>query len=176
MTQRGLRLSLLLGALLLFFGAWTAGCISVDPVVTGTPTPSSSPTPLPDPFTLELTAAPLPTDALGKVIEAEDHYYHYLSFGDIRIYEYDTGTFLDGVCVNAFPAPLDGQLNIVYYAEDGKICGMGQLHNAEGGTVLATGSNAVYAEINTDISVLEMDFVFEVAQPFAPVEAPAAEE
>ena len=37
--------------------------------------------------------------------------------------------------------------------------------------MLQTGSNAVYAEISTDISVLDMDFVLEIATPFAPVEA-----
>ena len=156
---------------LLFCAVWAVGCISVNPEISGTPTPSSSPTPLPEPFAPELTSEPLPTDALGKVIETADHYYHYLSFGDVRIYEYDTGTFMDGICVNAFPQPLDGVLNIVYYTGDGKICGIGQIHNAEGSTVLQTGSNAVYAEISTDISVLDMDFVLEIATPFAPVEA-----
>ena len=168
MTRRSALPLLLL--VLLFCSLWAVGCISQDAQIAGPPTPSSSPTPLPASFAPELTAAPLPTDQLGKTIETEDHYFHYLSLGDIRIYEYDTGTFLDGICLNAYPLPLDGKLNIVYRTEDGKICGIGQIHNADGGTVLATGSNAIYAEIQTDIDVTDMDFVLEIAAAFAPVE------
>ena len=167
MTRRSA--STLLLILLLCCSIWWVGCISAEPEIAGTPTPSSSPTPLPDAFAPELTAAPLPTDQLGKVIETEDHYYHYLSFGDIRIYEYDTGTFLDGICLNAYPLALNGTINIVYRTEDGKICGIGQIHNAEGDTVFATGSNAIYAEINTDIDVTDMDFTLEIEQAFTPV-------
>ena len=65
---------------------WAAGCISVEPEIAGTPTPSSSPTPMPEAFAPELTAAPLPTDQLGKIVETDDHYYSYLSFGDVRVY------------------------------------------------------------------------------------------
>lgn len=159
----------LLTLLLLLSMGWSVGCISAEPEIAGTPTPSSSPTPLPDAFAPELTAAPLPVDQLGKTIETPDHYYHYLSLGDIRIYEYDTGTFLDGICLNAYPLPLDGVLNIVYRTEDGKICGIGRIHTADGGTVLATGSNPIYAEINTDIDVTGMEFTLEIEKAFAPV-------
>ena len=169
--NRGRLLLLLAAALLLLVGAPT-GCDNVEPAITGTPTPSASPTPLPDPFTAEITAAPRQTDALGNEITAEDHYFQYLSFGDIRVYEYETGTFLDGVCVNAFPESLDGRIDIMYYTAEGKLCGQGTLHNAQGGTLLTTGTNAVYAEIRTDIDVKTMDFVLDVVTPFAP----AAEE
>ncbi len=148
---------------------WAAGCISVEPEIAGTPTPSSSPTPMPEAFAPELTAAPLPTDQLGKIVETDDHYYSYLSFGDVRVYEYDTGTFLDGICVNAYPQALEGELYIVYYAADGKLAGKGRIHNATGGNIFETGSHPVYAEISTDISVIGMDFVFEVKTPFVPV-------
>ena len=77
MTRRGITALLLM--LLVFCGIWAVGCISAEPEIAGTPTPSSSPTPLPDPFAPELTAAPLPTDQLGKTVEAEDHCYHYIS-------------------------------------------------------------------------------------------------
>jgi len=167
MTRRS-ALTLFLIALLLGT-VWCIGCISAEPEIAGTPTPSSSPTPLPDAFAPELTAAPLPTDQLGKTIETEDHYYHYLSFGDIRIYEYDTGTFLDGICLNAYPLTLDGTVNIVYRTKDGKICGIGRIHNAEGGTQLVTGSNPIYAEINTDIDVTGMEFTLEIEKPFTPM-------
>lgn len=147
------------------------GCDDVQPVIRGTPTPSASPTPLPPAYTPIFTAEPLPTDALGHTITRGDHYFDmYISFGDLRVYEYDNGTFLDGVCVNAYPLPLDGELNIVFYTAEGKVCGIGKIHNALGGTRLETGSNAIYAEISTDIDVRQMDFVWEVATDFSPVE------
>jgi hypothetical protein len=151
-----------------------AACDNATPVLSGTPTPAATPTPLPDAFSAEITAQPLPTDLLGNEIDSGDHYWQYLSFGELRVYEYDDGTFLDGLCVNAYPLPLDGTLNIVYHAADGKICGTGKIHNATGGTLLETGTNAIYAEINTDISVTDMDFTLEIAEPFAPAtETPA---
>ncbi|MEZ4508461.1 MAG: hypothetical protein R2912_07000 [Eubacteriales bacterium] len=38
-----------------------AGCEDATPVLAGTPTPAATATPLPEPFTAEITAAPLPT-------------------------------------------------------------------------------------------------------------------
>jgi len=149
---------------------WLFGaCVRIEPEIAGTPTPSASPTPLPEPFTAVITAAPLEVDQLGKRIESEDHYFrYYLSFGDLRVYEYGTGTFLDGICVNAYPLPLDGELNIVYYTDEGKVQGIGKIHTSDGGTVFKSGSNAIYAEINTDINIQEKDFVLEVTRTFRP--------
>ena len=97
MRGRGALLCLL--ALLL---AALPACGRSEPEISGTPTPSATPTPTPAPFVLETTAAPVPTDLLGNRVEMDDHYFrYYLSFGDLRVYEYGTGTFLDGVCVNA---------------------------------------------------------------------------
>lgn len=159
----------ILASALLLIAVIASGCDDVEPQIVGTPTPSASPTPLPDPFTAEITAQPQTTDQLGKVIASDNHYDQYLSFGDLRIYEYDDGTFLDGTCVNAFPSALDGRVDIVYYTDTGKVCGQGMIHNVLGTTVLETGSNAIYAEINTDIDVRSMDFVLEVKTPFRPV-------
>lgn len=145
-----------------------ASCENATPVLSGTPTPAATPTPLPDAFTAEITAAPLPTDLLGNEIQAVDPYGQYLSFGELRVYEYDDGTFLDGLCVNAYPQALDGEIHIVYYTSDEKICGVGTIHNALGTTRLETGTNSIYAEINTDIDVTEMDFLLEVVTPYSP--------
>jgi len=163
-------LALLCAALCCGMALLPLGCDNVEPELSGTPTPSASPTPLPDPFTAEITAEPVPTDLLGNEILSDDHYWQYLSFGELRVYEYEEGTFLDGICVNAFPLPLDGQVDIVYYADTGKICGIGTIHNTEGTSVLQTGTNAIYAEISTDIDVCSMDFTLVVETPFQPVE------
>lgn len=164
------RSAVLLGALLLALLCLPFyGCVNDTPVIAGTPTPAATPTPLPDPFSAEITAVPEPTDLLGNEIFSDDHYFQYLSFGEMRVYEYGEGTFLDGICVNAFPQPLDGEVDIVYYTDAGKVCGIGIIHNAKGTTLLETGTNAIYAEISTDISVTSMDFVLEIKTPFVPV-------
>ena len=166
--RRALLLLFALAALLLL------GCENAEPVLAATPTSAATPTPLPDPFSAEITAEPIPTDLLGNQILLDDHYYQYLSFGELRVYEYVDGTFLDGLCVNAFPQPLDGEVDIVYYTADGKICGIGKIHNALVTTVLETGTNAIYAEINTDISVASMEFKLVVKTNFQPVLATPA--
>ena len=145
------------------------GCVDADPILSGTPTPAATPTPLPDPFTAEITAAPVAIDALGNEILEGDHYWQYLSFGELRVYEYGDGTFLDGLCVNAYPLALDGEVDIVYHTGTGKICGIGKIHNALGTTKLETGTNAIYAEISTDIDVTDMDFTLEIKTPYLPV-------
>ena len=89
----------------------------------------------------------------------------------MRVYEYSNGTFLDGVCINAFPTALDGRIDIVYYTSNGKLCGFGTLHNAQGTTRLESGTNAIYAEISTDIDVRMMDFTLEIKQALLPVDA-----
>jgi len=163
------RLPALLLIVVLLFAL--SACDDATPVLAGTPTPAATPTPLPDAFSAEITAEPLPTDLLGSEMQAGDHYGQYLSFGELRVYEYGDGTFLDGLCVNAYPEPLDGEIRFVYYTSDEKVCGVGVLHNAVGTTRLETGANSIYAEINTDIDVTEMDFVLEVVTPYAPAPA-----
>lgn len=163
------KLLLILPILLASLSLALAGCEDATPVLAGTPTPAATATPLPDPFSAEITAAPEPTDALGGTIDGEDHYWQYLSFGALRIYEYEDGTFLDGICVNAYPLPLDGKVNIVYRTDTGKICGIGTIHNALGTTQFETGTNAIYAEINTDIDVTQMDFLLEIEKQYQPV-------
>ena len=150
--------------------SFVAACDDTTPVIVGTPTPTASPTPEPEPFVYSVTGEPLPVDLLGKTIDGEDHFMQYLSFGALRIYEYDTGTFLDGVCVNAYPTALDGQINIVFYDKAGRLCGMGTIHNAEGTTVLASGTSNIYAEIAADVDVQDMDFVQEIAAYYRPAE------
>ena len=157
-------------ALLALLLAGSCGCVRMEAEIAGTPTPAASPTPLPEPFQVEITAAPVETDAMGRRMETENHFFtYYLSFGDMRVYEYDTGTFLDGVVVNSYLYPLKGSVNIVYYDEEGRMCGTGTIHTASGDCTLASGSTRIYAEIYTDISVQDMDFVLEVTEPFTPV-------
>ena len=154
----------------LFFLCAAGGCDNASPQIAGTPTPGPTATPTPQAWTLEVTGAPYPTDELGGELGDENHYWRYLSFGDIRVYEYQGGTFWDGVCVNGYLLPLDGEVEVAYYNAEGKIVGRGKLHTADGGTTLQPGSNAVYGEIMTDIDVRMLDFQMQVIREFQPVE------
>ena len=44
-----------------------------------TPAPSLPPTPTPEPFRISATPEPLPTDALGRIVESGAHYFDYIS-------------------------------------------------------------------------------------------------
>ena len=143
-----------------------SGCDDAMPVIAGTPTPSASPTPLPAPFEATITELP---DAAPEVTPDATDLSGYLSFGDIRVYEYGEDTFLDGVCINAYPSALTGRTDVVYYGSDGRKLGEGTIHNAEGTGILRTGKNNIYAEIGTDIDVRMLDFVLEIKQAYTPI-------
>lgn len=149
--------------------ACLCGCNNAEPAIVGTPTPGPTATPEPAPFSLTVTGAPAETDLLGNEIAGEDHYTQYLSFGNLRVYEYGTGTFLDGIVVNAYPEALETEIDIAYYNKDGKLVGRGTLHDAEGKTAIPSGTSRIYAEIATDIDVRLMDFTLEYQKQPAPV-------
>ena len=96
----------------------TAACVNTKPVlhpeVTPGPTPDviimtlaptqdegdSSPTP-------EITARPTESvDALGNSITGPEHFYRYLTFRNILVYEEDGDTFLDAMVENAYSEPI----------------------------------------------------------------------
>ena len=161
--------------LALMLGLPMLGCDHAEPAIVGTPTPAPTATPEPEPFTLSVTGEALPTDLLGAAIVGEDHYTQYLSFGDIRVYEYQNDTFLDGIVVNAYTLPLECRIEAVYYNKDGKMIGRGELHLADGSQVLPVGSSRIYAELATDVDVREKDFVLEYKSYPKPVESAANE-
>ena len=146
------------------------GCDHAEPAIVGTPTPAPTATPEPEPFTLSVTGEPLQTDLLGATIVGEDHYVQYLSFGDIRVYEYQSDTFLDGIVVNGYALPLSCRIEAVYYNKDGKMIGRGELYLADGSQVLPVGSSRIYAELATDVDIREKDFVLEYKVWPVPVE------
>lgn len=167
--MKGRFITILVAILACALLAVVSACDDTTPVIAGTPTPTASPTPEPAPFRYAVTGAPAPVDLLGKTISGEDHYMQYLSFGALRVYEYDTGTFLDGVCVNGYPAALDGKINIVFYDAENRLCGIGTIHNALGTTELPSGTNNIYAEIAADVDVQGMPFVQEIVSYYQPV-------
>ncbi len=147
-----------------------AACINRDaPVLSSTPTPTATLTPVPDAFSAQITAVPRPTDDLGNEIFSDSHYKRYLSFGEIRVYEYQEDTFLDGLFWNSYSKPISAPIRILYYADDGRICGEGTLYAADGSQVFQSGTNRIYAEIQTDLDVKMRDFTLEYLKEPAPV-------
>lgn len=145
------------------------GCISQRPVQALLPTPSPSPSPTPMPLVQSITPVPRKTDHNGKVIYTEDHFMQYLTFSNIRIYEYGGGTYLDGICTSAYTGTLFGQMGVTFYDEDENEVAGAELHTAQSfGLVIYPGENHIYAEIGTDMDVQMMDYAFRMITQFMP--------
>ena len=119
-----------------------------------------------------VTGTPPETDSNGIPLSDPDtHYFrYYLSFSDIRIYEEEGYTFLDGFCLNSFDSVLSGACDVIFYDDSGSACGLGTLHTADGDSLLLQpGQNRIYAEILSEDTVKEAAFSFAVTAAFAPV-------
>ncbi len=118
-----------------------------------------------------VTGSAAPCDANGiPIFDADTHYFtYYLVFSDLRVYEYEEDSFLDGVCTNHYGKALVGAARVVFRDEAGRVFGYGQLHTAEGDCVLQAGENRIYAEILTEVDVKLMDLTIEIDTPFLPV-------
>lgn len=136
-------------------------------IPTAIPTASPSPEPISIPA---VTGAPSPVDANGVPIFNEKTHYldYYVELKNIRIYEYEQGTFLDGTLVNGFPQTLTGGLRITFRNAEGVVYGYGDLYTADGGLNALPGENRIYAEIFTEIDVQKMDFTISVEGSFGP--------
>lgn len=111
---------------------------------------------------------PWAEDSLGAKIQEADHFFWYLSFQEMRVYEYSWGTLLDGICVNEYPEPLWGELEIVFWNKEKQEVARASLHTADPGFVLQPGENRIYAEINTDMDIQMAPFTLEVKERIQP--------
>lgn len=156
-----------------------SGCVSAVPLfvpsVTLAPVPTESiaPTPSATP-TPQQTAVLTPTptsepqrligvyDALGAFVSMPEHYRQYLEFKNIQVYEQFGDTFVDAVAVNTYPQPLVCAADIVFY-EGEETVASGKLQTQDGQYVLILqpGENTIYAQVNTDMSLTLMEFVFQ---------------
>ena len=111
------------------------------------------------------------TDRKGiPIFDKDTHYFtYYLSFSDLRIYEEDNYTYMDGICTNSFDGTLTGEANICFYDKNEKIVGYGVIHTAEGGLTLSVGINRIYAEILSEVNVQQLTCRVEQVSPFNPV-------
>lgn len=153
------------------------GCTVQDAHMIYRPEPTAKativPTVTPTPEIIEIPAVsgqPFRTDANGVLIlSEEDHYLtYYVTFNDIRVYEFGESVFLDGVAVNSFPQTLTGGLRIVFQNENGVNYGYGDFYTADGRLTLLPGENKVYADILTEVDVQQMNWVIAVIGAFGP--------
>lgn len=168
-----LLISLLLGAF--------SGCIRQDAWLIYSPqevrptvSPAFTPEPTATPQVLEIppiTGSTFPMDEKGlPILDAATHYFtYYLVFTDLRIYEENGFTYLDGVCTNSYSRPLTGGVEIVFSDSNGAVYGRGTLHTAEEDMTLDPGENRIYAEILSETDVQLMSFSLQITTPFTPI-------
>ncbi len=158
-----------------------AGCVQQDAWLTYTVPETQQPTATAR-HTLAPTREPMPmtvepvlgedffTDRKGiPILDKDTHYFtYYLAFSDMRIYEEDGFTYMDGICTNSFDGTLTGAANICFYDKDEKLVGYGAIHTAEGDMTLTVGENRIYAEILSEVNVQKIDCRIEQVTPFNP--------
>ena len=165
-----------LAATLLFMGcvrqdAWLSYTVPETQPPTATAAHTLAPTREPIPLVVEpVLGEDFYTDRKGiPILDKDTHYFtYYLAFSDLRIYEEDGFTFMDGVCTNSFDGTLTGEARICFYDRDEKLVGYGTIHTAEGDLTLPVGENRIYAEILSEEDVQQADCRIEQVTPFNP--------
>ena len=150
-----------------------AHLVSLPDPTTFNPTPSATETPAPEALLIpDITGQPFQTDLNGIVItDSNTHYYeYYITLSDIRIYEYEEGTFLDGKLLNSYPQTLSGKLRIIFKNKDGVTYGYGDIYTSGKKLIALPGENLIYADILSEVNVQMMDFNIQVIGSFQPVE------
>ena len=102
-------------------------------------------------------------DALGRPVEGEEHYTQYLTFNDVQVYEQASDTFVDAYISNSYPKAILCAVTIRFLSSDGEEVASGNLRTTDGQYLLRLdpGDTTVYAQINTDTSLLSLDFKLE---------------
>ena len=151
--------------------AWLSYTIRETPQPTATAKQTVSPTMEPILLNVDpIQGEDFLTDRKGiPILDKDTHYFtYYLAFSDLRIYEEDGYSYLDGICTNSFDGTLSGEARVCFYDGDEKLVGFGQLHTAEGGLTLAVGANRIYAEILSEVNIQQLTFRIEQTAPFNP--------
>lgn len=145
------------------------GTSSPNEIVVTSPKPTATPI---RPSTVTVYGTPFNLDNRGiAIIDPSTHYFlYYISFSDIRIYEEDEHSYLDAICTNGYDLPLKGKCTIVFYDQEGRICGNGLLHSADSVSFLnlPTGDTRVYSEIASETDISTCTFEINIDYPFLP--------
>ena len=158
-----------------------AGCVRQDAWLsysapeTQQPTATAFHTPAPTREPIPVEVEPVQgedfhTDRKGyPILDKDTHYYnYYLTFSDLRIYEEEGYTYMDGICTNSFDGTLTGEAVICFYDKDEKLVGYGTVHTADGELTLSVGANRIYAEILSEVNVQQLTCRIEQVSPFNP--------
>lgn len=154
--------------LLLALPLLLSGCIRQQPVLSTEPTPLPTPTPAPSPLAQEWKPESGEIDALSVPVYEDTHYLRYLTFQNLRVYEYAGGTLFDGVCANAYPETLAGAFELVFTDKDGTEIARAPVYTRSGGNLFPPGETVLYAEINTDMDIQLTPFELVVKQQIIP--------
>lgn len=150
-----------------------AGCVNtasvIDTAATMPPeptvTPEPTPTPAPTLDAAELNMADLSSayDELGVLISTADHFEQYVTFRNIQVYEQYEDTFMDAIAVNEYPDTLVCAVDITFYDEEKNPIADSHVHTRDGQYVLRLqpGDNAIYATIDTDMTLTDKEFVLD---------------
>ena len=150
-----------------------AGCVNtasvIDPAATMPPEPTATPEPTPTPAptldAAELNMADLSSayDELGVLISTADHFEQYVTFRNIQVYEQYEDTFMDAIAVNEYPDTLVCAVDITFYDEEKNPIADSHVHTRDGQYVLRLqpGDNAIYATIDTDMTLTDKEFVLD---------------
>lgn len=140
------------------------------------PSSTLAPTILP---TLEATFEPTPlitapvidrsTDLLGNAVQGANHFEQFISFSNIQVYEQCNDTFVDMKIENSYPAPLKIALKITFFDENDLEAAnaMFQSQNGQYAMILPSGASSVYAQVNTDMTITDLDFRIDFDSSFA---------
>ncbi len=161
MKRRALTCILILSILL-------PGCIRQRPVLTAEATPLPTSAPTPPPIAQYIIPQTSQTDALGAEILDENHFLRYLTFVNLRVYEYEGGTLFDGVCQNAYPETMTGSLEIVFTDKDGSVVARAPVYLRSGRNEFVPGENVLYSEIDTDMDIRMIPFSLIVTETIMP--------
>lgn len=143
--------ALLMAALAMVF---LGGCVSQAPLLVGEPTPAPTPPPPLPTIVQAIEFQQAESDALGvTVYDSDTHYERYVTFEELRVYDYGANTFLDGYCVNTYPEALYGAYRLEYRDEGGTVIAEGTLLFDEEAHEIPPGRTRVYGMIDTDMRV-----------------------
>ena len=151
--------------------AWLSYAVPETPQPTATAVHTPAPTREPILVSVDpIQGEDFHTDRNGiPILDPDTHYFtYYLTFSDMRIYEEDGFTYMDGICTNAFTGTLTGAARLCFYDGDEKLVGYGDIHTAEGSLSLGVGENRIYAEILSEVDVQQLTCRIEQISPFNP--------
>jgi len=135
------------------------GCVRQQPTLAPDATPRPTPTPAPPDVAQSVEREPWKKDALGAFIyDGAAHYARYLTFTDVRVFEYEGGTMMEGVCDNAYPEPLAGRYEIVFTGKGDTVLARADVHTRGEDGVFPPGKGKIYAAIDTDTTLLSAPF------------------